>query len=918
MSKTLYITANSRLSMSLKQQMFLSTAQTAVAETPAVMTLSQWWEQWYETALLNADLVLDDLPEKVLGAFEAQMLLEQCLQDALQTEDDELQEGSALLNWNATLKQLYQARQLEAEWLQESWRQEVFLSQESRLFIRVVDAYKAMLAERGWMDESMLQERRLIWLEQGVGSVPKVVHLRGFDEIVPFMQRWIGALRQRGVEVVAETVSESLAVDRSYFPAQHSREESARAVNWALQTWRDLQQYKPSAQIKIALVAPDLNDYKALLQQQLDEQLYVATDSLLASQNPDAVKPYNISLGEALFDIPLVQQAWLSLQLFLQPHKPVSFQDWSHWLTSPYNSATLESRHQADLEIRRLQWSQFHWPHLLDVLQKGASEEEGRFNPLPKSLVKSLTVLADRPKSESLSLDGFIAAVRFCLDTLQWPGSRTLSSREFQQKSAFENALQMFASLHLTGQYPLSRWMGILGRYLREQIHQPQTVGHAPIQIMGMLEAGGQAFDALWILGLHHEAWPRAANPNPFLPMRLQHEFKLPRCDAQRELNYAQTLSMRLLGSCREVVFSYPQWQGDAQLLPSPLLKNWQPFESLPGLDSSSLGILNRRHRLGSVEWVEDNRGCQLAEGALAPGGSGILQAQSQCPLMAYIDYRLGAKYGLLDVEENLGQTNQGILLHRVMELFWQETGDLHGLLSLSEEALQQRLQELIAEVFAEFQDTQSAVLLELEQARILQLCQAWLEIEKTRNAFKVVQTEARHELELGGLKFKVVVDRVDESEGRAIIIDYKTGRASIKGLLQDEIQAPQLAVYLFAVPDDLPVAAIGYALLHSDDGVKLSALTEDDSVLPTSRSITLFSRLAEKEDGEFFDVRWEDFLQSLRNQVEDLAVGIRQGDARLRFRKLSDMDYAAGRLALRLPEALAQLEAYENGEDEA
>ena len=41
----------------------------------------------------------------------------------------------------------------------------------------------------------------------------------------------------------------------------------------------------------------------------------------------------------------------------------------------------------------------------------------------------------------------------------------------------------------------------------------------APIQIMGLLEATGLRFDHLWIMGLHDEALPAAANPNPFLPI---------------------------------------------------------------------------------------------------------------------------------------------------------------------------------------------------------------------------------------------------------------------------------------------------------------------------------------------------------------------------------------------------------------
>ena len=49
----------------------------------------------------------------------------------------------------------------------------------------------------------------------------------------------------------------------------------------------------------------------------------------------------------------------------------------------------------------------------------------------------------------------------------------------------------------------------------------------------------GLRFDHLWVMGLHHEAWPQSANPNPFLPIALQREHKLPHSSADRELEFA-------------------------------------------------------------------------------------------------------------------------------------------------------------------------------------------------------------------------------------------------------------------------------------------------------------------------------------------------------------------------------------------
>ncbi len=58
----------------------------------------------------------------------------------------------------------------------------------------------------------------------------------------------------------------------------------------------------------------------------------------------------------------------------------------------------------------------------------------------------------------------------------------------------------------------------------------------ANVQILGILEAGGLLFDALWISGLDDSNWPAQPKPNPFIPKRLQRELKMPHASAEREL----------------------------------------------------------------------------------------------------------------------------------------------------------------------------------------------------------------------------------------------------------------------------------------------------------------------------------------------------------------------------------------------
>jgi len=930
--QVVHITANSRLTATFKQQTVLS-AQQNVVQTPKVMTLAQWWQEWQSTSLLTGQLKPEMLPSKILNAFEAQWLFEQTLQLELdkrsnaKANDETADKEIALLNIHTTAKQLYQAWSLLAEWI-EDWQEDGFMltsfdSQETYLFKTVLSAYLDKLKTKNWSDEVLFSLQRLQWLQQGISKnqLASQFQLHGFDDLSPNTRRWWQSLEYFDCKVSddkSEPQTEEspglvdLSIqhdDLSCYPAQDLFDEVQQVSLWALQQIAQLKKQKPYEQIRVAVVAPNVAEYKTALTQCLDEQIYQnglgsLHSQAVATESRQNTKLYNLSLGESLFSVSIIENAWQTLNLFLQPNRTTAYQTWSEWLISPYTLGDFTQRQQADAQFRRLQWANVLWPNLL---------ENKASKSLPKPLFKAVndwqSQFAEISQTK-VSLVVFIDQAWLLLDALNWPGNRTLNSDEYQQKTAFENALTQFSKLaDIGGKQSYGNWLNLLKRYLSEQVHQSQSVGHQPIQIMGMLEAGGQTFDALWVLGLTNEAWPRMPNPNPFIPMFLQRQAGLPRSDASRELVYAQQVSQRLVESSKHVVWSYPQQTGEATLLPCSILPGLENDEVAHWQAQPYLTLAQRLYETDStaVEWVEDFQGAEVPNGSAAPGGTGILQAQSQCPLMAYIDFRLGAKYGFQEVEDSLQNTNQGTLIHAVLEYFWQETKTQVALLSLSEEQKIARLIQHIETAFAELQGGLAQGILVVEQARILELCLQWLDLESKRASFAVQETEDEHLIELASIKFKVIIDRIDQVNGQAIILDYKTGKASINRLLETPLAAPQLAVYLMGMKED--VTGIGYALLHSDDGVKFSAVTQDEGALPKSRSVQIFSKLAEKENGEYFESTWDEFLQHLRQQVLELAEQIQQGAAQMTFDKVGDVQYAAGYLALRMPEVLAQMQ---------
>ncbi len=928
MINQIHITANSRLSTTLKQQLvqeqviqeqLKQTKLGRVTETPVVMTLSQWWQQWQEGCLLRGELTKEECNRKVLSRFESQWLWEQALQQQLiqrekggnqdttqATTQASVQSGSlpsiALLNVLSTAKLLQQAWALSQEWFEPSWLNGSEHSDEVVLFKQCQTYYIQALEKHHWSDEVLEQKRLLRWLQQGKGGLPQAFCLHGFDELTPFMQQWQDTVIERGVACQCMDMPSATNISPpQQYTARDSQDEVQQVALWCVTQWQRLVQIKPKHEIKIGVVSPNIEDYKTTLSHHLDEQLSLHGLQALNTQRT-TVPFYNFSLGKPLLEFPLVQNALLSLQLLLMPKKPCAYREWSQWLTSVYTVGDLVQRQQADSAFRALQWANLCWPNLLET-QAGKQ--------LPERLKSLLITYASTPQASSgkcIRLPEFIELVWQTLEQAGWTIERTLNSDEYQQKEAFESAVLQFSTLtEVMGKHSLSTWLTRLKQFLGEQLHQSQSKGLQPIQIMGTLEAGGQIFDALWVLGLSDTAWPSSANPNPFLPIALQRERRSLRCDAQRELEYAQKVTDRLMQSAPHIVCSYAQQQDDAEQLPSPLMatRDLEPYLPQP---YQSFALAHRHAQSNSdacLVWQVDAQAPELPKGTRAPGGTGFLQAQSQCPLMAFMDYRLGAKYGLQSVEEGLQSTNQGRLVHEVLERFWQETKTQIAMLALSDTAMQKRLMNHIIDCFSAQPVTLDSFYLKLEQQRIFDLCWAWLTLEKTRPSFSVIETEKQYQIELGGIQFTLVIDRVDEVDEKRVIIDYKTGKASIKQLLKTPTKAPQLAAYLHAITQD--VSGIGYGMLHSDDGVSISAIVEETDVLNKAHTVQVFAKKAEKEGGEFFDVAWNDFLDHLKQQVQILAEQIQQGQAPMVFEKETDIQYAHCKLALRLPEVKLQ-----------
>jgi RecB family exonuclease len=118
-----------------------------------------------------------------------------------------------------------------------------------------------------------------------------------------------------------------------------------------------------------------------------------------------------------------------------------------------------------------------------------------------------------------------------------------------------------------------------------------------------------------------------------------------------------------------------------------------------------------------------------------------------------------------------------------------------------------------------------------LEQRRLQNLLDQWLEIEKSRAAFVVLEPEEDRLVTLGGLQVRTRVDRIDElASGGEIILDYKTGQVKSTGWDTDRPDEPQLPLY--CVTSERPLRGVAFALIRTGE-LAFRGITENEAVLP-------------------------------------------------------------------------------------
>ncbi|MDR0251420.1 MAG: PD-(D/E)XK nuclease family protein [Burkholderiales bacterium] len=760
----------------------------------------------------------------------------------------------------------------ETPWRQ--WRREGGgITHDTARFARWAGRYHERLNDGGFIDKALMPDFIVRHASQLRGLV-RMWAMAGFDDHTPQTLRLIEALRAAGFEIAeAPSLDEKAAAGSAFqYCARSVATELSDALSWAWQQVRRSSGKEKSGR-QVAIVIPSLGAQERAVRWQVEDLL------------PEPAM-CNVSLGEPLAQKALVATALDLLTLF---DRPLPVERVAALLQSPYLPGDVRSRVKRATLAR--QWiergqREVSWRGVLMALASADPALFVRWREVGNSVDNGADALPTQAATGA-----WPRHVLAWWQALGWPGSQTLDSVDYQIREAWRRCLEALPTLEaVTPQMKRQALAQTLRQWAAETLFQPES-GDAPIQILGMLEAAGLPFDALWVTGLDSDFWPPPVEPQPLLPLAWQRANRMPHTTVDQTLAYADRMQAQWQRLAPEMVMSYSAERDGQPTTASPLL------EALPLYRAPMETLQSQMMRVPKIklETLNDDRAPPVArdrEGRIVEAirhGSSVLEQQSDCPFKAFVGARLRV-LAWPEIDEGLSPIERGKLVHAVLQKLWQSLKTQEALLALDVTALDQQIDAAYQDAAAEgkaiaperWRNLPSAVVA-MEREHVAGLLRAWSDIERTRTSFRVAHMEKELTLELAGMTYTLRADRIDifgksVEEGGVALIDYKTGKPeSTKNWFEARPSPVQLGIYALAWEMSTrqmlseaaevakaPVKVLAYVHLR-EEGAKVRGMTDDVTLWPGLETVARFgfdtTEEAQQRWREIFTVLTQAFL---------------------------------------------------------
>jgi len=869
------------LAQSLHQQYVARQQQEGktVWETPDILPFDGWltrcWQRAEELGVAPARRLLNDAEERLLW----QRLVRR--------------EVPELLSIVQTAQMARQAWQLLGQWQLTPADLTGTVSRDVQAFSRWSTLFAAQLAEHEWLDlagwaQQLADPQMLARLEQIPGNQASSwrISFAGFDRFTPAQQALQTALEQAGCEVdipdwASSSVSRSAQLHHRV--AANDDEELYGVAQWA----RQLLENDPNQ--RLAVVWPQLHQQRRQVEAVFTQ---VFQPRQLAGLESARIGPVTIAIGESLADYRLVADG-LKLLTLLDWNFPLEAA--TGVLLSPFvgDSGQRNQRARLDLRLRELGKAQLKLSDLTGLLGSGRHRgiRQVEVPALELALNDSFERLKELPRQVRPSHWAGLFAAQ--LKGFGWPGSDPLDSVLQQTFVAWQELVSDFSALDtVAGDCTLAQARRLLEQLAQQRRFQPVNRG-AAVQVLFTLEPWPDQFDAIWVAGLDDAQFPNSMAANPFLPLPLQRQLQMPGSSPEWRLQVAQQQLASWNISANQVTLSYAQSGKEGERTPSQLT-DWSDVQTLPvewlagQPNPVATRVFDQAQSVPElVDEYQDAIGLPLPAQRVARGGAGLFQEQAECPFKAYVRRRLGSEEPP-EPEPGLDNLQRGNLMHHALEQFWRAVGGSEQLLAMSDEQRQQQVRQSVASAIDAVVGQFSALASEneqlLESDRLENLLSRWLLEESKREPFTVEAFEKELELQVGEVKVSGRVDRVDRlTDGRPVIIDYKSGEVRRKDWLEERLLSPQLPLYQTQF-DDAAGVAVAQLKPKSMKFVEMG----EGGLVPNQR-------------GAKDDPPWPDLRDQWWQQLELLAAEYAVGEAQIAPARPAVCNYCELKLVCRI-----------------
>jgi ATP-dependent helicase/nuclease subunit B len=280
--------------------------------------------------------------------------------------------------------------------------------------------------------------------------------------------------------------------------------------------------------------------------------------------------------------------------------------------------------------------------------------------------------------------------------------------------------------------------------------------------------------------------------------------------------------------------------------------------------------------RRGALQRISDPRGPGVTAAGQA-GGTRLFRDQAACPFRAFARHRL-ASAPLERPKPGLDAAARGTLMHEMLANVWHELHDKARLDALSIEerdTLLARAADKALETCGRFLgDALGGRFRALERERLVGTAREWLDVERRREAFEVVEIEQKREMTFGGITVKVKLDRMDAmSQGGRAVVDYKSGAVALSSWRGPRPDEPQVPMYTVGSGED--VRAVAFAALKRGE-MGYCGFALEKGLLP---DVDVVEKKWRNPDDYG---NWQAMIAGWRDKLDSLGLEFAHGEARV------------------------------------